>query len=179
MRVDAATAGTSRACARSTAPAPTNEPIKMNADPGLRQGRTRTARRSGNVRGRQDGRLANVFVYVKDGLGNYYVRRADRAGEDRSEGLPLSSARVRHPRRPAARDRQQRPDAAQHPRAAEGERGVQHRPADPGHEDEHTFTAQEVMVPFKCDVHGWMNAYVGVLDHPVLRGDRRRTASSS
>jgi hypothetical protein len=30
----------------------------------------------------------------------------------------------------------------------------------------HTFTAKEVMVPFKCDVHGWMNAYVGVLDHP-------------
>ncbi len=22
------------------------------------------------------------------------------------------------------------------------------------------------MVPFKCDVHKWMNAYVGVLDHP-------------
>jgi hypothetical protein len=31
---------------------------------------------------------------------------------------------------------------------------------------EHTFTAKEVMVPFKCDVHGWMNAYAGVLDHP-------------
>jgi hypothetical protein len=30
----------------------------------------------------------------------------------------------------------------------------------------HTFTSQEVMVPFKCDVHGWMNAYVGVLPHP-------------
>jgi uncharacterized protein (DUF2141 family) len=24
------------------------------------------------------------------------------------------------------------------------------------------------MVPFKCDVHGWMNAYVGVLDHPFF-----------
>ena len=24
------------------------------------------------------------------------------------------------------------------------------------------------MVPFKCDVHGWMNAYVGVLDHPYF-----------
>jgi len=23
-----------------------------------------------------------------------------------------------------------------------------------------------VMVPFKCDVHGWMNAYVGVMDNP-------------
>lgn len=29
-----------------------------------------------------------------------------------------------------------------------------------------TFTTPEVMVPIKCDVHGWMNAYVGVLDHP-------------
>ncbi len=32
----------------------------------------------------------------------------------------------------------------------------------------HTFSAKEVMVPFKCDVHGWMNAYVGVLDHPYF-----------
>ena len=31
-----------------------------------------------------------------------------------------------------------------------------------------TFTAEEVMVPFKCDVHGWMNAYVGVLSHPFF-----------
>src|SRR5207237_6466354 len=32
----------------------------------------------------------------------------------------------------------------------------------------HTFTAKEIMVPFKCDVHGWMNAYVGVVDHPYF-----------
>ena len=32
----------------------------------------------------------------------------------------------------------------------------------------HTFTAQEVMVPFKCDVHGWMNAYVGVVANPYF-----------
>ena len=39
----------------------------------------------------------------------------------------------------------------------------------------HTFTAKEVMVPFKCDVHGWMNAYVGVLDHPYFAvTDKRR-----
>ena len=29
-----------------------------------------------------------------------------------------------------------------------------------------SFGAAEVMVPLRCDVHGWMNAYVGVLDHP-------------
>ncbi len=28
------------------------------------------------------------------------------------------------------------------------------------------FRSAEVMVPLECDVHGWMQAYVGVLDHP-------------
>ena len=51
----------------------------------------------------------------------------------------------------------------------EGQQGIQHRPADPGHEDDaRRSTTKEVMVPFKCDVHGWMNAYVGVLDHPYF-----------
>ena len=40
----------------------------------------------------------------------------------------------------------------------------------------HTFTAKEadVVVPFKCDVHGWMNAYAGVLDHPYFAVTKRR-----
>ena len=118
--------------------------------------------------------LGNVFVYVKDGLGNYVFDTPTDAGEDRPEELPLPSARVRHARQPAARDRQQRSDAAQHPRDAEGQRRVQQRPADPGHEDDpHLRQAKEVMVPFKCDVHGWMNAYVGVLDHPYFAIDRQ------
>ena len=29
-----------------------------------------------------------------------------------------------------------------------------------------SFPMAEVMVPVRCDVHGWMGAYVGVLDHP-------------
>jgi plastocyanin len=31
-----------------------------------------------------------------------------------------------------------------------------------------TLRAQEVMVPVQCDVHGWMEAYVGVVDHPYF-----------
>src|SRR5262245_48288794 len=30
------------------------------------------------------------------------------------------------------------------------------------------FDKPEVMVPFRCDVHGWMAAYGGVLSHPFL-----------
>jgi hypothetical protein len=31
-----------------------------------------------------------------------------------------------------------------------------------------TFTAPEVMVRFKCDVHAWMTAWVGVMAHPYF-----------
>ena len=33
----------------------------------------------------------------------------------------------------------------------------------------HTFTAKEdAPIPFKCDVHGWMTSWAGVLDHPYF-----------
>jgi len=33
---------------------------------------------------------------------------------------------------------------------------------------DHTFTTREVMVPLKCDVHAWMRAWVGALEHPYF-----------
>ena len=37
-----------------------------------------------------------------------------------------------------------------------------------GMEKEQTFRTAEVMVKIRCDVHGWMGAYAGVLDHPYF-----------
>ena len=37
-----------------------------------------------------------------------------------------------------------------------------------GQKNVQTFTTAEVMVPLKCDLHGWMNAYIGVVDHPFF-----------
>ncbi len=31
-----------------------------------------------------------------------------------------------------------------------------------------SFKYPEVMVTLKCDLHGWMNAYIGVLAHPFF-----------
>jgi hypothetical protein len=31
-----------------------------------------------------------------------------------------------------------------------------------------TFDAPEIMLPVRCDIHPWMRAYVGVLDHPYF-----------
>lgn len=33
---------------------------------------------------------------------------------------------------------------------------------------EKTFSKEEIMVKFKCDVHGWMEAYGGVVKHPFF-----------
>ena len=33
-------------------------------------------------------------------------------------------------------------------------------------ESKKQFSQQEVMVPVTCEVHGWMQAYIGVVDHP-------------
>jgi hypothetical protein len=30
------------------------------------------------------------------------------------------------------------------------------------------FSTPEVMVPFECNVHGWMKAYIGVTEHPYF-----------
>ena len=35
-----------------------------------------------------------------------------------------------------------------------------------GDERLRTFDRPEIMVPFRCDVHGWMNSYAGVVPHP-------------
>jgi hypothetical protein len=37
-----------------------------------------------------------------------------------------------------------------------------------GQTNERTFSKPEIMVTFKCDVHSWMNAYVGVVNHPYF-----------
>ncbi len=37
-----------------------------------------------------------------------------------------------------------------------------------GMEKEQKFRTAEVMVKIRCDVHGWMGAYAGVLDHPYF-----------
>ncbi len=31
-----------------------------------------------------------------------------------------------------------------------------------------TFDKAEIMIPVKCDVHPWMQAYIGVMDHPFF-----------
>src|SRR4249920_3508326 len=68
-KVDPATAGDVKGVVAFEGTAPKNEPIKMNADPVCVKANTTPQEQETYVV--TDGKLANVFVYVKDGLSAY------------------------------------------------------------------------------------------------------------
>jgi plastocyanin len=160
--VDPATAGsvTGRISFEGTPPTPT--PIKMGSDPYCeKQGAAVTE----TVMVGADGALRNVFVYVKDGLGNvrFPVPATPVVLDQKScRYVPhVFGVQVGQPVEIVNSD----PTLHNIHALAQTNREFNMGQPMPG-KNTHTFSTKEVMVPFKCDVHRWMNAYVGVLDHP-------------
>lgn len=116
----------------------------------------------------QDGMLANVFVRVTAGLpAGPYPKPGEKAVIDQvgclytprvvgvMAGEPLeirNSDSLSHNIK--AVPTENRPFNVSQPRA--------------GMTRDHVFNTPEVMVPLECNVHGWMNAWVGVVDHPYF-----------
>jgi plastocyanin len=166
QKVDTANAGSVSGTVTLDGTAPKNEAIKMNADPVCLREAKGTQTQETYMVGSDGKSLANVFVYVKDGLGNYvYDTPTEPAKIDQKEcryhphvfgmrvGQPLEIVNSD----PTLHNIHAIPKVNQEFNNGQPIQGMKMT---------HTFTAKEVMVPFKCDVHGWMNAYVGVLDHP-------------
>jgi plastocyanin len=166
QKVDESKAGNVNGKVALEGPAPANQPIKMSADPVcLRENKSGAFSEAFVTK---DGGLDNVFVYVKDGLGNYVF-------ETPTTPLKLDQDGCRyHPHVFGIRVGQPleivNSDPTLHNIHALPKVNSEFNVGQPveGMKNTHTFTAKEVMVPFKCDVHGWMNAYVGVLDHPYF-----------
>ena len=112
--------------------------------------------------------LQNVFVYVKDGLGAFGFPIP-------AEPVVLDQDKCRYsPRVLGVRVGQtlqiRNSDPLLHNVRSNGVINQAFNKSTPleGVSFNHSFATREVMVPFKCDVHGWMSAYVGVLDHPYF-----------
>jgi plastocyanin len=168
QKVDAATAGEVTGSVVLDGAAAPNAPIKMNADPVcLRENKTPQTQETVEV-GSDGKSLANVFVYVKDGLGSYiYDAPAESAKIDQKECRyhpHVFGVRVGQPVEIV------NSDPTLHNIHASPKTNTEFNTGQPiqGMKTTHTFDKPEVMVPFKCDVHGWMNAYVGVVDHPYF-----------
>jgi plastocyanin len=166
-KVDPATAGNIEGVVSFEGTAPKNEPIRMNADPVcVKENPTPQTQETWEV---ADGKLANVFVYIKDGLGNYSYDPPTGAVTIDQKGCRY------HPHVLALRLGQKleivNSDPTLHNIHALPKNNAEFNTGQPiqGMKTEHVFMTKEIMVPFKCDVHGWMNANLAVMDNPYFQ----------
>ncbi|MEO5895753.1 MAG: hypothetical protein ABIS06_08640, partial [Vicinamibacterales bacterium] len=166
LRVDESKAGNIAGRVLFEGAPPANAPVKIAADPACMQANANGLNFETYVV--KEGGLDNVFVYVKDGLGNYYF-------ETPTEPVTIDQRGCRYvPHVVGARAGQPieftNSDETLHNihALASVNREFNFGQAIKGQSDKRVFTAREVMVPLKCDVHGWMQAYAGILDHPYF-----------
>ena len=166
--VDPATAATVAGKISLEGTPPANAPIRMNADPACvaaTKGTTPTQQTFVS----EGGGLGNVFVYVQSGLNGSFQAPSTPVVLDQKgcQYVPhVFGVQVGQPIEIL------NSDPTLHNIHATPKTNQEFNTAQPiqGMKTTHTVTAREadVVVPFKCDVHGWMNAYAGVLDHPYF-----------
>ena len=163
-QVDRATAGGVRGTVLFAGNAPAAKRIPMEAEPDCAA--LHNAPVFDETVKARDGRLADVFVYVKAGLegktfepprtavvldqhGCLFVPRvvALRAGQTITV---KNSDPVSHNIHPTPRNNR--------------DWNQQQPPSSP--DLQRRFARPEVMIPLKCNIHAWMKTYIGVLDHP-------------
>jgi plastocyanin len=161
--VDPATAGIVTGHITLDGTPPRNEPIKTASDPNCKVAIETESYVVGS-----GGSLANVFVYVKDGLGNrvfpvpataVVLAQKDCTYKPHVFGIQVGQTLDIVSEDPTLHNVHAIPMANQEFNFGQ---------AVPGLKNQHVFSTKEVMVPFKCDVHRWMNAFVGVVDHPFF-----------
>jgi carboxypeptidase family protein len=145
---------------------PPNAEIKMGADPICKRANESGAAVENYVG--KDGGLGNVFVYVKDGLGGYWF-------DTPSQPVKLDQTGCRYvPHVIGVQTRQDieivNSDGTLHNvhALAEHNRDFNFGQHITGQKHTRSFANPEVMIRIKCDVHSWMNAYVGVVAHPYF-----------
>ena len=141
---------------------PPNPSINMSSDPYcMKLGAAKTP-----VFVVSDGGLENVFVYVKDGLGTMKFPVPSKPVVLDQKGCSYSP-RVFGIQVGQSLDIVNSDETLHNIHALPmANREFNRGQALQGMKYTTTFTAPEVMLPFKCDVHKWMNAWVGVLEHP-------------
>src|SRR5688500_3128630 len=145
---------------------PANAPMPMASDPAC--ARANAPGSTFETYMVRDGGLDNVFVYVKNGIENYYFEVPTEPVKLDQQGcryVPhVFGARVGQPIEISNSD-----DTLHNVHAmANVNREFNFGQHFKGMKNTEVFTAREVMVPFKCDVHGWMVSYGGILDHPYF-----------
>jgi plastocyanin len=168
--------GTVTGMVKYTGPAPRVIDLKMAADPYCDKANPGGAKRT-NIEVGEGGAVAEVLVYVKEGLAGAYPPPSKAAKLDqhacnyspRVIGLQVGQPLEIHNSDETLHNVHSLP---------ENSKGFNLAMPMKNMTQTKKFTEPEVFVRFKCDVHPWMEAYVGVVDNPffqVTGGDGKFT----
>jgi plastocyanin len=161
-KIDPATVATVSGMVKFDGAAPKAKKIDMSQDPackGTNETETVVV---------DNGNLENVFVYVKDGLGNYAFDVPKEPAKLDQQGCRyhphvlgvmagqtvqiINSDNTTHNIHPSPKDNREW-NESQPPKGA------------PIAKD---FARQEVLIPVKCNQHPWMKMYIGVVKNPFF-----------
>jgi len=145
---------------------PKRKKITTDADPKCAEMHADSPLLSEEVVLNPDGTLRNVFVYIKSGLAGktYDVPKTPvELDQEQCHYVPhVFGMMAKQPLKIVNKDDTLHNIHAMPSKSKEFNIGQPNQ----GMESMRTFAEPEVMVHFKCDVHPWMSAYVGVLDNP-------------
>ena len=158
-----------RGVVRLTGPPPARENVTVTGDPTCEEAYRDHPLQSSDVLVGPDGGLANVFVYVKHGFDALrFTVPAEPVILDQNAcmyvprvlGLMVGQTLLLRNGDPTLHNVH---GLSSFDRKRDFNFGMPRR----GTEVPKTFDAPEVMYRMKCDVHPWMAAWIGVLEHPA------------
>ena len=164
--IDPATAGSISGVVKFSGAAPVRQPIDMDQDPACALGSKEPNFSEALVV--NQGKLQNVFLYVKEGLENYALPSAPAPAVLDQKGCRysphvlgmvagqtlrvLNSDLAEHNVHFMARNNAEW-NESQMPRGAPKEHAIEHA---------------ELLLPVTCNQHPWMKMYVNVVNHPFF-----------
>ena len=168
FHVDPATAGTIRGKVFFKGALPAKKAIQMDSEAGCSAAHGGRPVYDDAVLTGKNGALVNAFVYIETGLEGKNFEVPKEAVTLDQHGC-LFVPRVFGIRAGQVLDLKNSDTVSHnvHPMPKENREWNQQQ--SPGAPDvEHKFPRPEVMIPVKCNVHNWMHAYIGVMQHPYF-----------
>lgn len=168
FQVDAATAGTIRGTIRFAGKRPAVQIISMDADAQCAKMYGGATMTDEGVVVNGNGTLSNVFVYLKTGLeGKRFATPTEPVTIDqkgcwfhpRVMGIQTGQTFQVTNSDPVTHNIHPQPEKNRDWNQSQSPEDLPLR---------RKFVAPEIMIPVKCNVHKWMRAWVGVVDHPYF-----------
>jgi plastocyanin len=147
--------------------APRRRKVDMGSDPACHALHSEALRDESMIVG-EKGELANVFVWVSKGLeGKSFPVPAEPAVLDQKGccyqphvlGMRVGQKLVVRNSDPVTHNVHS---------FAKKNKAFNQSQQSGGKDLEHVFEKEEVLMQIKCDIHGWMSTYVGVVEHPFF-----------